>query len=177
MRAQGWGLSGILTFIHFFLIYYFFYWSIIALQCCISFCRTTKWISYTNTYITSLLNLPPRSPSQPSRLSQIWAPCAIPQLPTSCLISSQPLAKSLCSKEWSEVAQSCLTLGDLMDCSLPRPSVHGIFKARVLEWVAISFSRGSSWPRDRTWVYCIVGVLFTVWATREVHFALEGTNW
>ena len=50
----------------------------------------------------------------------------------------------------SEVAQSCLILCDPMDCSLPGSSVHGIFKARVLEWVAISFSRGSSQPRDQT---------------------------
>ena len=55
-----------------------------------------------------------------------------------------------------------------MDCSLPRSSVHGIFQARVLEWVAISFSRGSSQPRDWTWVSCIVDRHFTVWATREV---------
>ena len=44
----------------------------------------------------------------------------------------------------SEVAQSCLTLCDAMDCSLPGFSVHGILQARILEWVAISFSRGSS---------------------------------
>ena len=43
-------------------------------------------------------------------------------------------------KSESEVAQSCLTLGDLMDCSPPGSSVHGIFKARVLEWGAIAFS-------------------------------------
>ena len=52
----------------------------------------------------------------------------------------------------SKVTQSCPTLCDLMDCSLPRSSVHVIFQARVLEWVAISFSRGSSQPRDRTQV-------------------------
>ena len=52
----------------------------------------------------------------------------------------------------SEIAQSCPTLGDPMDCSLRGSSIHGIFQARVLEWVAISFSRGSSRPRDRTWV-------------------------
>ena len=62
----------------------------------------------------------------------------------------------------SEVAQSCPTLCDPMDCSLPDSSVHGIFQARVLEWGAISFSRGSSQPRDRTWVSHIVGRRFTV---------------
>ena len=66
------------------------------------------------------------------------------------------------------VAQSCLTLCDPMDCSLSRSSIHEIFQARGLEWVAISFSRGSSWPRDRTWVSHIVGRRFTLWATREV---------
>ena len=75
--------------------------------------------------------------------------------------------------KWSEVAQSCPTLCDPMDCSLPGSSVHGIFQARELEWVAISFSRGSSWPRDRTQVSCIVGRRFTVWATREVHEVQE----
>ena len=68
----------------------------------------------------------------------------------------------------SEVAQSCLTLCDPMDCSLPDSSIHGIFKATVLEWVAISFSRGSSWPRDRTQVSRIVGRCFTIWATSKV---------
>ena len=74
-----------------------------------------------------------------------------------------------CSFEVSEVAQSCLTLCDPMDCSLPGSSVHGIFQASVLEWGAISFSRGSSPPRDWTWVSCIIGRCFTIWATREVN--------
>ena len=51
---------------------------------------------------------------------------------------------------WSEVAQSCVTLCSPMDCSLPGSSIRGIFQARVLEWVAISFSRGSSRPREQT---------------------------
>ena len=55
-----------------------------------------------------------------------------------------------------------------MDCSLPHPSLHGIFQARVLEWGAIAFSRGSSQPRDQTWVSHIVSSRFTVPATREV---------
>ena len=54
------------------------------------------------------------------------------------------------SKSESEVTQSCPTLCDPVDCSLPGFSVHGILQARILEWVAISFSRGSSSPRDRT---------------------------
>ena len=67
--------------------------------------------------------------------------------------------------EWvSEVAQSCPTLSGPMDYSLLGSSVHGIFQARILEWVAISFSRGSSQPRDQTRVSCIVGRRFTVWA-------------
>ena len=69
----------------------------------------------------------------------------------------------------SEVAQSCPTLCDPMDYSLPGYSVRGIFQARVLEWGAIAFSRGSSQPRNRTWVSHIVGRCFAVWATtREV---------
>ena len=54
-----------------------------------------------------------------------------------------------------------------MDCSPPGSSVHGIFQARVLEWVAISFSRGSSQPRDQTWVSRTEDRRFTVWATRK----------
>ena len=53
------------------------------------------------------------------------------------------------------VAQLCLTLCDLVDCNPPGSSVHGILQAKILEWVTISFSRGSSQPRDRTRVsYC-----------------------
>ena len=61
-----------------------------------------------------------------------------------------------------EVAQSCTTLCNPMDYSLPGSSVYGIFKAIVLEWIAISFSRRSSRPRDQTWVSCIVDRRFTV---------------
>ena len=67
----------------------------------------------------------------------------------------------------SEVAQSCPTLCDPMDCSPPGSSVHGILQARILKWVAISFSRGSSWPRDRTQVSHISGRCFNLWATWE----------
>ena len=56
---------------------------------------------------------------------------------------------------------------DPMDYSLPGFSVPGILQARILEWVAISFSRGSSQPRNQTWVSCIAGRFFTDWATWE----------
>ena len=62
-------------------------------------------------------------------------------------------------------AQPCPTLCDPMDCKPPGSSVHGILQARILEWVAISLSRGSSWPRDRTQDSCIAGGFFTIWAT------------
>ena len=54
-----------------------------------------------------------------------------------------------------------------MDCSLPGSSVHGILQARILEWVAIPFSRGSSRPRNQTWISCIANRFFIIWATRE----------
>ena len=66
-----------------------------------------------------------------------------------------------------EVTESCPSLCDPMDHSLPGSSIHGIFQARVLEWVAILFSRGSSQPRDWN---CIAGICFTIWATREALF-------
>ena len=58
------------------------------------------------------------------------------------------------------VAKSCPTLCDPMDCSLPDSSVHGILQARILDWVAISSSRGSSRSRNRTQVHCIAGRLY-----------------
>ena len=84
-----------------------------------------------------------------------------------------PRRKPLSSSA-SEVAQSCPTLCNPMNCSLSGSSIHGIFQARVLEWVAISFSRGSSRPRDRTQVSRIAGRRFTIWATREAPFPLTG---
>ena len=82
------------------------------------------------------------------RVRQDWA--------TSLLLFSDMLMTLPLMVE-SEVTQLCLTLCDSMDCSLPGSSGHGIFQARVLEWVAISFSRGSSWLRDQTQVSGTVG--------------------
>ena len=71
------------------------------------------------------------------------------------------------------VAQSYPTLSDPMDCTLPGSSVPGILQTRILEWVAIPFSKGSSRPRDGTQVSCIAGKFFTVWATREALLCSE----
>ena len=71
--------------------------------------------------------------------------------------------ESLCAK----LLESCLTLCDPVDCSLPGSSAHEILQARILEWIAISFSRESSQPRDRTQVSRTGGRRFNLWATRE----------
>ena len=83
----------------------------------------------------------------------------------------QWIGKQKEKKKESEVAQSCPTLCNPTDCSLPGSSVHGIFQARVLEQVAISFSRRSSQPRDRTWVSCTAGRRFT---DRESTYQFRG---
>ena len=67
------------------------------------------------------------------------------------------------------VAQLYVTFCDFMDCSPPSSSVYGTVQARILEWVATSFSRGSSWSRDQTCISCIAGEFFHCWATREAH--------
>ena len=81
--------------------------------------------------------------------------------------------------KWSEIAQSCPTLCNPMDCSLPGSSIHGIFPGKntvgYWKWVAISFSRRSSRPRDWTQVSRIVGRCFAIWATRK-HKHLDFTG-
>ena len=74
-------------------------------------------------------------------------------------------------------AQSCPALCDPMDCSPPGSSAHGILQARILAWVAMSSSRASSRARDWTWVSCIAGTFFTVWATREAQLLTTWLNY
>ena len=69
------------------------------------------------------------------------------------------------------VTQSCLSLCDPVECSPPGSSVHGILQARILEWGAMSSSRGSSWPGDQIWVSCIAGRFFTIWVTSFLSFS------
>ena len=94
---------------------------------------------------------------------------------TSLLVSSDFTALSWCLYS----VRLCRSLShvwlcDLVVCNPPASSVHGILQARVIEWVAIPFSRGSSQPRDWTQVSCIAGRFFTIWATREAQCSLRG---
>ena len=84
-------------------------------------------------------------------------------------LTGRPLAVGLCEMYVCVCVSRwvILTLCDPVDYSPPGFPVHEIPQARVLEWVAISFSRGSSQPRDRTQVSCIAGGFFTIWAARE----------
>ena len=81
------------------------------------------------------------------------------------LFKNSRLWSNLCVCVCVLVAQSCLIVCDSTDYSLPGSSVHGIFQAKILDWVAIPFSRGSSQPRDQTLVSCIAG---RFWATEKV---------
>ena len=75
--------------------------------------------------------------------------------PDSCRRSCISEGGCLCTDAAAKSLPSCLTLCDPMYCSPPGSSVHGILEARILEWVAMLCSRGSSWPRDWTCVSCI----------------------
>ena len=111
--------------------------------------------------------------------AELKAALEIPHSPTefSSLPTSIKATWNRLHHRWQVVAvcakslQLRLTLWDPLDCSLPGSSLHGIVQARILEWVAISSSRGSSWPRNRTCTSCIAsciaGRFFTTSATWE----------
>ena len=105
--------------------------------------------------------------------------------PRSAFINSGPWALGwvLAAKEsngWDTtqvlVTQSCLTLCHPRTVAHQAPPSVGILQARILEWAAIPFSRGSSWPRNATWVSCIAGRFFTVWATSEAQRAQANSS-
>ena len=75
------------------------------------------------------------------------------------------------------VAQLCSNLCNLIDCSPPGFSVHGISQASILEWVAIFFSRGSSWPRSQNHIFCTGNQILYHWATREAPRGLRSHYW
>ena len=87
---------------------------------------------------------------------------------SSCYTSGKPPSLRV---GWMSV-QSCLTLCDPIICSPPGSFVNGILQARILEWVAIPFSRGSSWPRDCTWVSHIAGRFLTVYRELIIHCSI-----
>ena len=78
-----------------------------------------------------------------------------------------PIKGLIITMSYDKVTQSCLSLCNPMDCNLPVSSVHGILQTRVLEWIAMPFSRASFQPRDGTLVSYIKSRFFTIWATRE----------
>ena len=101
--------------------------------------------------------------------------------------AAQHRIQSLLKPSWMEHSLTCLRvtshssccfclslshvwLFNSADCDPPGSSVRGIFQVRILVCIAISFSKGSSRPRDRTWASYIAGRLFTIWATREIQF-------
>ena len=84
------------------------------------------------------------------------------KIPHAAVDSLHTATKTHCSLMKVKVSQSCLTLCDPIDYT-----VHGVLQARILEWVAIPFSRGSSQPMDQTQVSHIAGRFFTSLATRE----------
>ena len=98
-----------------------------------------------------------------------WSP-SWDQYEGDCLLKlcSEPRKRVYLLVSGGLVAQSCLTLCDPMNCSPSVSSIHGILQARILEWIAIPFSRGSSWPRDQTQLSCIAGRFFTIWATGKI---------
>ena len=84
----------------------------------------------------------------------------------------------LCREWWCGlVTKSCPTLTTSWTVSRQSPLVHGIFQARTLEWVTISFSRGSSWPRDRTRVSCIAGRFFTTETLEKLFVGSRSEEW
>ena len=93
----------------------------------------------------------------------------------------QSVCASLCSyhRLCGGSAQSCLTLCHPMDCGPPSSSVHGILQPRILEWVAISFSRASSQPRDQTRIFCISCIgrwILYHWATWEASTTMRSSD-
>ena len=138
--------------------------------------------SYSQTDLALSFFNPVAVPSSESwRLNQLWSPLPslfpllIPisshtlcLLPKPCFLHESSVCFHIPSPDLTIVSQcwslSCARLFATHGFSPPGSSVHGIFQARILEWIAIYFSRGSSQPRDRSWVSCIAGRFFTVWA-------------
>ena len=133
----------------------------------------TSAFSWHNSVSLCPISLCPPRPNLPVTPVMSWLPACAFLFPmmkrTSFLsVSSRRSCRPSSVKVSVKVTQSCPILRDPMDYT-----VHGIFQARILEWVAISFSRGSSHPRDWTQVSCTAGRFFTIWATRDTQVFIE----
>ena len=113
---------------------------------------------------------PPRSDPRRAVLSLPSFPPHPPQVTGADAAGSWSQQNFVKPPHACSVAQSCPTLCDPMDCSLPGSPVHGIFQGRILEWVAISYSKGSSQPRGWTLVSCIAGTYFYQLSYEGSHF-------
>ena len=120
--------------------------------------------------LQSCLTLQPYRP-QSTKLRHPWdSPCK------NVGVGCHFLLQCMKVKSESEVTQSCPTLRDPMDCSPPGSSIHGIFQARILEWVAIAFSEQIFLTRDQTQVSCIDRWILYHWATWEAQIILLPHN-
>ena len=101
--------------------------------------------------------------------AEFWNPCPTRQICITIVLERKE------RKFLKEKSLSRVQLWDPMNCSPPGSSILGILQARILKWVVISFSKGTSWPRDRTQVSCIAGRRFNLWATRggEYHDSIQ----
>ena len=124
--------------------------------------KITQLVSVRGKKETYISRIPPQSLSS--------SHCTLCLSPYENVNSWTPTVKVL-------VVQSCSNLCDPMDCSPLGSTVHGILQARILAWVAISSSSGSSQPRDWTWVSRTAGGRFTVWATRETIWANQSEKY
>ena len=164
----------------------FYNWSIVALQCCVTLLLYNE-VNQLYVYIHPLPLGPPSQSSQTdkshSKLVDVFSSNVVDislicLLPFPQLLVTDPIflwrnclslfhmaflglqSRILCSSGHGDgglVTKSCSTLATPWTVGPPGSSVHGIFQARILEWIAISFSRGSSQPRNQTQVSCIAG--------------------
>ena len=132
---------------------------------CFLTCNSGSCTPENSSYSVAPLTWPQLSTGSDNNVSS-FAPSGIKAEKSSCCycpLSAPTFLNLVCVL----IAKLCPTLCDPMDCKPPSSSVHRILQARILEWVTVPFSRGSSQPRDRIWVSCVTGRFFTNRATKE----------